>query len=142
MQPPEPLLFEPGRAWPVRLDSGADPFQRAHQALPGVGDPGRVGRHQAQRGTAGERLPQPQARADAVGLGGGRGLADQGLATDLGRERQRAGGERLSATRGDRELEAWKKDADDHLYEQMFACSAAERVFVCHSPDARSSGHR
>jgi hypothetical protein len=24
----------------------------------------------------------------------------------------------------------------------MFACPAAERVFVCHSPDARSSGHR
>ena len=121
MQPPQPSLFEPGRAWPVRLDSGADPLQRAHQALPGVGDAGRVGRHQAQRGTAGERLAEPQARADAVGLGGGRGLADQGLAADLGRERQRARGERFSTTRGDRELEAWKKDADDHLYEQMFA---------------------
>ena len=141
MQPPQPSLLEPGRAWPVRFDSGADPFQRAHHALPGVRDAGRVGRDQAKRGTAGERLAEPQPGADAVGLSSRRGLADHRLTADLGRERQRPRGKRFSTTRGDRELEAWKKDADDHLSN---TCSHRWRRNgeVCHSPDARSSGHR
>ena len=87
-------------------------------------------------GTAGERLPQPQPGTDAVGLGGGRGLADQGLATDLGRERQRTRGERLSATGGDRELEAWKKDADDHRQNR---CSHGGRRNGCSLSQSRRS---
>ena len=116
-------LLEPGDARMVGLHRGADALQRGDDALPGVGDAGRVGGDEAQGRAAGERLPQPQAGADAVGLGGGGGLADQGLAADLGSEREWARGEGFAAAGGDRELEAWEKDADDHV-EHMFASAS------------------
>ena len=81
-------LVEPGHAWPVGLHGGADALEGADDSLPGVGDAGWVGRDEAQGRAAGEGLAQAEAGADAVGLGGGRGFADQGLAADLGREGQ------------------------------------------------------
>ncbi len=99
----------------VGLDRGADALQRGDDALPGVGDARGVGRDEAQGGTAGQGLPQPQAGADAVGLGGGGGLADHGLSADLGSEGERARGEGFATAGGDRQLEAREKDADDHV---------------------------
>ena len=144
MQAAQPALLEPGDARALGLHRGADPLEGADDALPGVGHAGRVGRDEAQRRAAGQRLPQPQAGADAVGLGGGGRLADQRLAADLRRQRQRAGGEGLAAAGGDGELEAGKEDADDHKGEHTFAYpSAARKLRVgCHSPDARSSEPR
>ena len=115
MEAAQAALLEPGHARAVGLDRGADALQRGDDALPGVGDARRVGRDEAQGRAAGERLPQAQAGADAVGLGGGGGLADQGLAADLGSEGERARGEGFATAGGDRELEAWEEDADDHV---------------------------
>ena len=115
---------EPGGAGLARLHRGADPLQRAHPGVPGVGDPDRVGRHEAQGRAARERLPQPQPRAQAVGLGGRGDLADELLAPRLGRQGDRPGGQHVPAPGGDGEREARQEDADDH--EHMFACNVAE----------------
>jgi len=115
MNATETLFFEPGGARMVGFDRGADALQRGDDALPRVGDSRRVGRDEPQGGTAGQGFPQSQAGADAVGLGGGGGLTDQGLAADLGSERERARREGFAPTGGDRQLEAWEEDADDHV---------------------------
>jgi hypothetical protein len=114
VQPAQAAGVEPGGAGALGLHRGADPLQRADDPLPGVGHPGRVGRHEPQRRTAGERLAEPQAGVHAVRLGGGGRLADQLLAPQLGRERERPGGKGLAAAGGHRELEAREEDADDH----------------------------
>ena len=55
----------------VRISTAAPiPSSAVDDALPRVGHAGRVGRDEAQRRAAGQRLPEPQAGADAVGLGG------------------------------------------------------------------------
>ncbi len=102
-------------ASPGRPGSTAAPIalQQAEQPLPLVRHAGGVGRDEPQRRAAGERLPQPQPGAHAVGLGGRGGLADQLLAPRLRRERDRAGGQRLAPAGGDGELEAGDLDADD-----------------------------
>jgi hypothetical protein len=107
-------FFVPGHAWMVGLDGGAEAFEGGDDSLPGVGDSGWVWGDQAEGGAAGEGFAQAEAGADAVGFGGGRGFADQGLAADLWCEGQRAGCERVSAARGDGELKSWEEDADDH----------------------------
>ncbi len=114
MEAPKATLVEPGHAGTVALHRGADALERADDSLPGVCDAGRVRRDEPERGAAGERFSEAQAGADAMGLGGGGCLADQRLAPDLRGQGQRSGGERFSATRGDRELEARQKDTDDH----------------------------
>jgi len=109
------LFLKPGDARVLGFDRGADPLQGGDDTLPGVRHTRRIGRDETQGGTAGESLSQPQAGANAVGLGSGGGLADQGLATDLGSEGERTRREGLPTAGGDRQLEAWKKDADDHV---------------------------
>ena len=127
----------PGRS---RLDRGADALQGADDSLPGVGHAGRVGRHQAQRRAAGQCLPQAQAGADAVGLGGGGGLADQRLAADLRRQCERAGGQGLAAAGGDGELEAREMDADDHEGEHTFAYPSGGAQRTRRAEDRRGPG--
>ena len=62
----------------------------------------------------------------AVGLGGRGHLADQLLAPRLGRQGDRARGQRLAAAGGDGELEARDEDADDHD-EHMFALGVGRK---------------
>ena len=105
---------EPGGAGRPGLHRRPDPLQRAHPGVPGVGDPGRVGRDEPQRRAARERLAQPQPRAQAVGLGGRGDLADELLAPRLGRQGDRPGRQHVPAPGGDGEREARQQDADDH----------------------------
>ena len=106
----EPRLARPART-PPRAPM---PSSARQHAVPRVRHPRGIGRHQPQGGTARERLPQPQPRADAARLGGGRGLADALLAPRLGGERDRPRGQPGTAAGGDGELEARNQDADDH----------------------------
>ena len=144
MQAAQPALLEPGDAGLFAFDRGADPLECGHDALPRVRHSGRVRRDEAQRRAAGQRLPQPQARMDAVGLGGGGRLADQRLAPDLRRQRERTGRERLPAAGGDGEFEAGKEDADDHrgTHVRIPVGNSQPATEGCHSPDARSSERR
>ena len=102
VQRAQALRVEPREPGAPGLDGRADALQPGEQALPLVGHPGRVRRHEPQRRTAGQRLPEPQPGAHAVGLGGRGRLADQLLAPRLGRQRDRPGGQRLAAAGGDR----------------------------------------
>jgi len=49
-----------------------------------------------------------------MGFSSGRRLPHQLLTPDLRSQGERCGGEGLTASRGDRELKARKKDTDDH----------------------------
>ena len=90
MQRAQPAGAEPGGAGRAGLHRGADALQRAQAGVPRVGHADRVGRDEAQRRAARERLPQPQPGAHAVGLGRRGGLADQLLAPRLRRQGDRA----------------------------------------------------
>ena len=120
MQVAQAAGVEPGEAGPAGLDRRADVLERGQQALPLVGHTGRVGSDEPQRRAARERLPQPQAGAYAVGLGGRRDLADELLAPGLGGQRDRPGSQHLTAAGGDGELEPRDEGADDQG-EHMFA---------------------
>jgi hypothetical protein len=120
VQRAQALRVEPRDAGAAGLDRRADALEQDQQPLPLVRHPRRVGRDEPQGGAAGERLPQPQAGAHAVGLGGGGGLADQLLASRLRGQRDGPGGQGLAAAGGDRELETGDLGADDQD-EHMFA---------------------
>ncbi len=125
-RPHEALRLEAGEAGPLRLDRGADRLEPHDQPLPGVGDAGRVGRHERQLRAARERLPSgipartPNASAASVTS------PTRCSRAALGRERGRLAEQLSAVARGDGELEAaGDQNADDHRHEQMFASMVA-----------------
>jgi hypothetical protein len=64
---------------------------------------------------------------DPERLGGLRHLADEELATRLGRQRRGLAEQARAPAGGDRELETIQEDADDHRIERMFASFGERR---------------
>ncbi len=120
MQTTQTVRGEPGEPGSAGLNGRADALQAGQHALPCIGNARRIGRDEPERRAARQRLPQPQARAHALCLGGRRDLAGDRLAPRLRRERGWARGERLAPAGGDDEREPREHYADDHG-EHMFA---------------------
>ena len=110
----QPARVEARDAGALGLDRGADALERGEHAVPPVGHARGIGGDEPQRRAAGERLPQPQPGAHAVGLGGRGGLPDQRLAPRLRRQRDRPARQLGPPAGGDGEGEAGQQDADDH----------------------------
>src|SRR3954471_23970254 len=114
MEPAQARRVEARLAGTHGLHPRADALEPGEDALPCVGDADRIGRDEMQRRAAGEGLAHPHAGMDAEGLGGRGDLPHVLLATGLRRECRRVPEQGPATAGGDRELEAWKQDADDH----------------------------
>ena len=124
VQPQQPVRGEGGEPRTLRLDRGADRLQPHEQPLPAIGDAGRIGWHERQRRTAGERLAERRPGSDAERLRSWGRLPHACLPARLRRERRGHAQQLFAVTGGDGQLEAGKEDADDH---GTNACSPCDR---------------